>query len=116
MTNFKIVFLYNDYDSDDKSHVFIDKKIYLIQINVFDICNYRLNKEIDKINNLIKLNDKINMVSIIFDEKIGCQLINRIITKLNNILYSYDRLKLVIEFMKKYKINYKEIKNYLNKI
>jgi leucyl aminopeptidase len=92
MTNFKIVFLYNDYISDDKSRVFINEKIYLIQINVFNICNYRLNKEIDKIKNLIKLNDKINMVSIIFDEKICCQLINKILSKMNNIIYSYTEM------------------------
>jgi leucyl aminopeptidase len=92
MTTFKIVFLFNEKILDDKSHLFINDKIYLLQINIYNISMYNLDKEINKINDLMNFNNKINMIKIIFDKKINNQLINIIVSKLNNILYSYTKM------------------------
>jgi len=92
MTNFKIMFLFNDKILDDKSHVFINDKIFLLKINVYNLNMYNLDKELNKINDLINLNNKIKMIKIIFDNKINSKLTNIIITKLNNLLYSYTKM------------------------
>ena len=92
MTTFKILFFTDGNKSDEKTSVFIDDKKFILQINVFNISMYNLDKEINKINDLMNFNNKIKMIKIIFDTNINNELTNIIISKLNNILYSYTKM------------------------
>lgn len=94
MNTIKILFLnnLNNY-SDDKTTLNINKNIFLIKININNITNYNLVKEIKKISNLLNINNEIKKINIIFDNEINDFIINKIITKLSDILYSYIKIK-----------------------
>ena len=108
MTSFKIIF-FSDENTNDIHNVFIDKKLFYIQINLFNINMYNLDKEINKINDLINFNNKIKMIKIIFENKINSQLTNIIISKLNNVLYSY--VKMIKNELLSFSLETKKINN-----
>lgn len=58
-------------------------------LNIFELSNYDLDKNILKLNNIIKIYNQINLINIAFDFKIKSPQTNVIITKLNNILYKF---------------------------
>ncbi len=64
-----------------------------LYINIFNLSIYNLKKELNKINNVIAINEnnvlKIKRINVIFDKTIDTQTINMILGKLNDVLYSY---------------------------
>jgi leucyl aminopeptidase len=89
------IFFYSDelLDNDNRTIININSKLYFIKINVININVYDLLKEIEKIVNVLNINNKIKNVYVIFEKKLDLLLINKIITKISNILYNYKRLK-----------------------
>ena len=84
------IFFINDCSSTgiDKTSIIINNNIE-IKINLFNLSNYELDKELDKANDLIKIYNNIKRVNIIFSKSIDNLLINKTLTKLNDILYNY---------------------------
>jgi leucyl aminopeptidase len=60
-----------------------------VKINIFGLSNIILTKEINKIKDTMNIYPKITKINIIFDKKIQKENVNKILTKLNNVLYSY---------------------------
>ena len=60
-----------------------------IKIYIKNLSNYDLNLQINKINNLVVIYNKIQRINIIFDTKINLKIVNIILTKLSDILYKY---------------------------
>jgi leucyl aminopeptidase len=93
MNRFDIYFV-ND-TKDERNYPIIENSNNLakLAINVFNLSMYNLKKELNKIDNLIKINEsntkKIKRINIIFDKKIDSLYIKTILGKLNDILYSY---------------------------
>jgi leucyl aminopeptidase len=87
-----------------------------IAINVFNLSIYNLKKELDKINNLISINEsdtnKIKRINIIFDKRIDLFNVKSILGKLNNILYSYYP---TIKEIKMYNVN-QNASNYMTEV
>ena len=86
MNNLKIIFINNL--NDEKTVINITDNI-IIYIFVINLSTYELVKELVKIQELLKIYDKIKKIKIFFDNTLTLFLINKIITKLSNILYSY---------------------------
>ena len=65
----------------------------IIKINIFGLTNYQLVKEINRINDIIKLHEKnsskIKRINIVFSKQIDTFTTNKILTKINDVLYSY---------------------------
>ena len=93
MQDLKIFFHSEILIDNNRTLININSKLYFIKINVYNISIYDLLKEIDKIVNVLNINNKIKNVNVIFDKKLDLLLINKIITKISNILYNYKRLK-----------------------
>jgi len=64
-----------------------------IILNILKISNYDLNKELTNINNIIKIYSDINQIDIYFDRNDYIYNTNQIITKVNDILYTYTNKK-----------------------
>jgi leucyl aminopeptidase len=79
-------------EKSDNTEKFILKtdidNVYII-INVFNLSHYELNKELDKMYDIIKIYNKIINIYIDFDKKFEEYEVNKIITKLNDVLYNY---------------------------
>lgn len=108
MIKINILFVNINYKKHKITSININKKIYLLKINIYNITNYNLIKEIKKISNLLNINNKINNINIIFDTNIEDIIINKIISKISDIFYSYKKDK-QIKLHKYSLINYKII-------
>ena len=89
MINLKIIFLYNIENTDVRTVIHIDGTKYIMKINVFNITSYKLIKELKKISEILNIYENIKTINIIFLNNLEIFLVNKIITKLSNILYSY---------------------------
>jgi len=110
MNNLKI-FFNNSTIQDKLTSIYINNNKYIIEINVRDILNYTLVKEINKIKKILDVCDNLELINILFNKNIDSFLINVIITKLSNILYCYKpkyKIKLYSFSIKDNKINYIE--------
>jgi leucyl aminopeptidase len=85
------IFLINN--SQIKSNIELTHHSGKIKINVYELTNYHLVKELDKISNLMKLCEnsinKLKRINIIFDSSLNTRSIDKILTKMNDILYNY---------------------------
>ena len=92
-------------DSFKKQFIFDNN---IIIINISGLCSYKINNNINKINNILKIYDNIININIIF-KNINC--CNKLITQLHNVLYDYK---------KKYNIKlfncYDESKNFMKEL
>ena len=91
--NIKILFLNSSKDNDELTIINIGNNKIIIKMYVYNIKTYNLVKEIKKINDLINIYNNIKNITIIFDNELEIFLINKIITKISNILYSYKPTK-----------------------
>lgn len=91
MKRIDILFINKIFNSSDLESLKIDsdKETIKISLNVEHILNYDLGVQLKKIDNLVRVHDKIKRINIIFDKDIDDTNINRILTKLNDLLYSY---------------------------
>jgi leucyl aminopeptidase len=64
-------------------------KIVKIILNINNLSNYELNKEIKKIKNILGFYENIQKINITVEENILNIDLNKILTKINDILYSY---------------------------
>ncbi len=83
MNKIDIFFINNPYKNNIK---------FFEIINIHGLSNYQLVKEISKINDIIKHHEKIikiKRINIIFGNNIDTITINKILTKINDVLYSY---------------------------
>jgi leucyl aminopeptidase len=93
MNRFDIYFV-ND-TKDERNYPIIENSnnSAKLAINVFNLSICNLKKELNKINNLIIINEtsskKIKRINIIFDKKIDSLYSKTILGKLNDVLYSY---------------------------
>lgn len=87
-----------------------------LAINVFNLSIYNLKKEIDKIKNMITINEtnikKIKRINIIFDKKIETLYVKTILGKLNDVLYSYYP---TTKEIKMYNVN-QDTSNYMSEV
>ena len=90
------------------------KKSIIVKINIKDLTNYDIGQNINKIKEIINLYDKIQRINIIFDPTkiIDLLTINKILAKLNDILYSYYP---VMKEFKLYNVTC-ESKNFMNEL
>ena len=91
--NIKILFLNSSKNIDELTIINIGNNKIIIKMYVYNIKTYNLVKEIKKINDLINIYNNIKNITIIFDNELETFLINKIITKISNILYSYKPTK-----------------------
>jgi leucyl aminopeptidase len=91
-----------------------------IRINIYNLSNYNIYQELLKINNFINIYNKtINNIYIKFNNNINIIIINKIITKINDIIYIYYPIKYKINLHKindESKYLMKELINYKNLI
>lgn len=81
------IFVINMNSSNNNFILKIDDNINII-INIYNLCNYKINKNIKKIINVITIYDKINNIHILF-QNINC--CNKLITQFHDILYKYNK-------------------------
>ena len=60
-----------------------------IRISTINLLNSQILEELKKLDDVIKIYDMVKRINIIFDTKLESMLINKLITKLNDILYVY---------------------------
>jgi leucyl aminopeptidase len=92
MKKIDIVFLYNSLSNNNTINIIINTNSVIIKLNVFGIDNYIFCKELNKLNNIIKLYDSIKRINVIFDKNINVCLANKILSKLHDILYQYYKI------------------------
>lgn len=99
-------------------NIFIMNNNLKIRINIYELSNYNIYQELLKIENFIKIyNNTINTIYIKFNNNININTINKIITKISDILYVYYPLKYKIKLHKinnQSKYLMKELINYKN--
>lgn len=88
--------IYINYSPKDLNNIFDMSKsnhTVKIDINIFNLSNYELVKTFEKIKSVLKIFDskqnQIKRINIIMDKKIDQELANRVLTKLNDILYNF---------------------------
>ncbi len=93
MNRIDISFVNDSTNSKKYPLVVSEKNLTKLVINVFNLSIYNLQKELDKINSIIDLNEnnvnKIKRINVIFDKKLDSLNIKTILGKLNDVLYSY---------------------------
>ena len=62
------------------------------KLNIFNLENYEIVKELKKLSDLIKLFDSIKRINLIFDKNINLVTINKILVKTHDILYQYYKI------------------------
>ncbi len=92
MNKIDIFFINNSFKNNIKFFELVDTNA-IIKINIFGLTNYQLVKEINRINDIIKLHEKnsskIKRINIVFSKQIDTFTTNKILTKINDVLYSY---------------------------
>lgn len=83
------IFILEDHSKKYPEFTLETNKQLVIKINIFELSNYKLNCVLDKINDILSIYPKIKTVNIIFENKIVVEAVNKVLAKLNNILYSY---------------------------
>ena len=81
------IFIINNNSIMDNFILKLNNEINII-INIYNLCNYKINNNINKINNIINIYDNINKINIIFKNINNC---NKLITHFNNIFYNYKK-------------------------
>jgi leucyl aminopeptidase len=89
MKKIDIFFINNSQVLESNPQILVNNLNQMIKINVFNLSNYSLVNLIGKINDLIRMFNQIKRVNVIFDVKITRPLVNKILTKLSDILYKY---------------------------
>jgi leucyl aminopeptidase len=87
MKKIDLFFIYNE--SLTNPLLEVSNESCKIKIYIKNLSNYDLNLQINKINNLVVIYNKIQRINIIFDTKINLKIVNIILTKLSDILYKY---------------------------
>ena len=81
------IFIINNNSIMDNFILKLNNEINII-INIYNLCNYKINNNINKINNIINIYDNINKINIIFKNINNCY---KLITQFNNIFYNYKK-------------------------
>ena len=81
------IFIINNSSIIDNFILKLNNEINII-INIYNLCNYKINNNINKINNIINIYDSINKINIVFKNINNC---NKLITQFNNIFYNYKK-------------------------
>lgn len=102
MKKIDIFFIYNSNLFDSNPLIEINNKQISIKVNCYNLSNYNLTKQFNKINDLINIYDKIKRINIIFDVKINNLLVNNLLAKLNDVLYNYYN---ITKEIKLYQVN-----------
>jgi leucyl aminopeptidase len=113
MNNLRLLIYFIDTSSvSEKYLIKINNNIIKVQINIYNLTNYILTKQINKIINIIKIYDNIAKYIIIFN--INDNKINKILSKLNDVLYNfYPETKTTEVFVKvNDKYIFSELHNY----
>jgi leucyl aminopeptidase len=83
------IFLISKQEVVVNPEILLNSHSIIIKINIFNLSNYNLNKHLIKIGDLIKVYDLITRINIIFDSKLNLIVINKILSRLSDILYKY---------------------------
>ena len=87
--------------SNDIFNVLIINNNLKIYINIYELSNYNIYQELLKINNFINIYNKtIKIIYLKFNNNININIINKIITKINDIIYVYYPVKYKIKLHK----------------
>lgn len=88
------------------------EKSLKLKIHILNMTNYDLRKEVNKIGSLLGTYEGIKRINVVFDQKIDLVTTNNILTKLNDVLYSYYP---ITKEIKLYQVNC-ESKNLMEEI
>jgi leucyl aminopeptidase len=116
------IYIYIDSNqlSNEIFNTLIINKNLKININIYNLSNYNIYQELLKINNFIIIyNETIKIIYIKFNSNININIINKILTKINDIIYIYYPIKYKIKLHKiniESKYLMKQIINYKNLI
>jgi leucyl aminopeptidase len=97
----------------------IDIKVDSVKVNLYigDLSNYKLLKELDKVNKLLSIYSNLKRINIIFDKNIDENKILSLLTKLHDIMYKYynntNEIKLY-NVTEKVNLFMQELTNYKN--
>ena len=87
------IFFFIDTQSNDKQlDIRIDDKSIIVKLNVFNITNYELFKEIKKISALIKIHNLIKKINLFFLSSINILTTNKILVNIHDILFQYYKI------------------------
>jgi leucyl aminopeptidase len=89
MKKIDVFFIYNTQLLDNLIKIESSEQSVIIKLNVFNLSNYDLVKQMGKIENIIKIYDSIKRINLIFDKTIEVSLANKLVAKIHNVLYQY---------------------------
>ncbi len=89
MKKIDVFFIYNTQPVVNTVNIETSEQSVQIKLNVFNLGNYDLVKQMGKIENVIKIYDSIKRVNIIFAKQIEVSLANKLLTRIHDVLYQY---------------------------
>jgi leucyl aminopeptidase len=89
MKKIDVSFILNTQSVDKTISIETSEGSIIIRLNVFNLENYELVDELNKIENLIKVYNSIKRVNLIFHKSIEISQVNKILSKMHDVLYQY---------------------------
>ena len=112
------LFIDNIKNTDNIFNTIIDNNNLKIYINIFELSNYNIFQELLKIKHFINIYKNIKTIYIKFNININSNIINKILTKINDIIYIYypityniklHKINLESKYLMREIINYKNL-------
>lgn len=92
MKKIDVYFLNNTLVNGSQINIESNSDFVTAKLNIFNLTNYEICKEIKKLADLIKVFDSIKRINLIFDKKINLTTTNKLLVKTHDILYQYYKI------------------------
>ncbi len=89
MKKIDVNFILNTQSVDKTISIDTNTDSVTVKLNVFNLGNYELSNELNKIENIIKIYNSIKRINLIFHKSIEIPLVNKILAKTHDVLFQY---------------------------